>query len=335
MSNQTRSDLTNHSTVFWYAGRAGSGDLGGIKLPESEAAKLMTDHVPASLHFSDISYTLGNRQILDGISGCVKPGQIMAIMGASGAGKSTFLDILAKKDKKGSITGTTLVNGREVSDNEFRKVVGYVDQEDTLMPTLTAYETVLYSALLRLPREMSLEAKKYRTLETMQELGILGIKDMTIGSSGRLMVRVINPSTKSPTGNRSISGGEKRRVSIACELVTGPSILFLDEPTSGLDAYNAYNVVESLASLARDYNRTVVLTIHQPRSNIVSLFDHLVLLARGKTVYSGEFSKCHDYLEQIGQPCPPGFNIADYLSTFIIVEPPSLVLTVSFPTQSI
>lgn len=314
--------LTIHNTVFWYAGRAGSGDFGGIKLPGSEAAKLMADHVPASLHFSDVSYMLGNRKILDGISGHVKPGQVMAIMGASGAGKSTFLDILARKNKRGTITGTTLVNGREVSDNEFRKVVGYVDQEDTLMPTLTAYETVLYSALLRLPREMSYEAKKYRTLETMQELGILGIKDMTIGSSGKSTLRVTVPRSKSPAGHRSISGGEKRRVSIACELVTSPSILFLDEPTSGLDAYNAYNVVESLASLARDYNRTVVFTIHQPRSNIVAMFDHLILLAQGKTVFSGEFSKCHNYLERIGQPCPPGFNIADYLSTFSGVQPP-------------
>jgi len=189
MLSNARSNLITDITVLWYAGRARSGDLGGIKLPESEATKLMTDHVPASLHFSDISYTLGNRKILDGISGRVKPGQVMAIMGASGAGKSTFLDILARKDKRGTVAGTTLVNGREVSDSEFKKVVGYVDQEDTLMPTLTAYETVLYSALLRLPREMSLEAKKFRTLETMQELGILGIKDMTIGSSGRLTLR--------------------------------------------------------------------------------------------------------------------------------------------------
>ena len=187
--------LTIDTTVFWYAGRAGSGEF--VKLPQSEAAKLMTDHVPASLHFSDISYTLSNRKILDGISGRVKPGQVMAIMGASGAGKSTFLDILARKDKRGTVTGTTLVNGREVSDSEFRKVVGYVDQEDTLMPTLTAYETVLYSALLRLPREMSLEAKKFRTLETMQELGILGIKDMTIGSSGGSGLRVVIPNTDS------------------------------------------------------------------------------------------------------------------------------------------
>ena len=179
----------------------------------------MTDHVPASLHFSSLSYTLNNNNhiILDSISGCVKPGQVLAIMGASGAGKSTFLDILARKRKRGMVSGTTLVNGREVPDEMFKKVMGFVDQEDTLMSTLTVYETVLYSALLRLPREMSLEAKKFRTMETMNELGILGIKDSRIGDSGR----------------RSISGGEKRRVSIACELVTSPSILFLDELTSG------------------------------------------------------------------------------------------------------
>lgn len=177
----------------------------------------MTDHVPASLHFTDVTYDLNDRLILDSISGSIKPGQVMAIMGASGAGKSTFLDILARKDKRGTVSGTMLVNGREVKDEEFKSVIGFVDQEDTLMSTLTVYETVLYSALLRLPREMSLQAKKVRTLETLQELGILGIKDSRIGDSGQ----------------RSISGGEKRRVSIACELVTSPSILFLDEPTSG------------------------------------------------------------------------------------------------------
>ena len=144
----------------------------------------MTDHVPASLHFSSMTYTLGSRTILDNISGSVKPGQVMAIMGASGAGKSTFLDLLARKRKRGNVSGVTLVNGREVSNAEFKNVIGFVDQEDTLMSTLTVYETILYSALLRLPREMSIEAKKFRTLETMQELGILDIKDMRIGDSG-------------------------------------------------------------------------------------------------------------------------------------------------------
>lgn len=286
------------SAIIWYSGRVGSGnDFGHIRLPETEAAKLMTEHVPASLHFSDVSYSLGSRTILNSISGSAKPGKVLAIMGASGAGKSTLLDILARKAKRGQVTGTMLVNGREVKNEQFRSVSGFVDQEDTLMNTLTVYETVLYSALLRLPREMSIEAKKFRTLETLNELGILGIKDSRIGDSS----------------HRSISGGEKRRVSIACELVTSPSILFLDEPTSGLDAFNAFNVVDSLVTLARDYNRTVIFTIHQPRSNIVALFDQLIVLAMGKLVYSGEFSKCQDYFASIGKPCPPGFNIADYL----------------------
>lgn len=165
------------------------------------------------------------------------------------------------------------------------------------MSTLTVYETILYSAMLRLPRDMSVAAKRFRVMETMSELGILGIKDMRIGASGQ----------------RSISGGEKRRVSIACELVTSPSILFLDEPTSGLDSYNAYNVVECLVTLARNYNRTVVCTIHQPRSNIFALFDQLVLMAKGHLIYSGETRLLSTHLRSLGHPCPEGFNIADYM----------------------
>ncbi|ORY79351.1 hypothetical protein BCR35DRAFT_291656 [Leucosporidium creatinivorum] len=296
--------------LFWYLGRANTdveySFFGGrIRLPANGSGangptskSLLEDHIPTALQFSDLSYTLPNgRLVLDSISGAVEPGQIMAVIGASGAGKSTFLDLLARKSKTGSVTGDILVNGKKVDNSEYRRVVGFVDQEDTLMGTLTVYETVLYSALLRLPRDMSLEDKKMRTLETMHELGILGIRDSRIGESGQ----------------RSISGGEKRRVSIACELVTSPSILFLDEPTSGLDSYNAFNVVESLVQLARTYKRTVVFTIHQPRSNIVALFDKLVLLASGKLIYSGKADACQDYFKGIGWPCPPGFNIADYL----------------------
>ncbi|KAK9708293.1 FAD-dependent urate hydroxylase [Basidiobolus ranarum] len=265
--------------------------------PDDEAGKLMDNHTPTALMFRGVNYVVGKKQVLNNVHGIVKPGQVMAIMGASGAGKTTFLDILARKNKSGLVTGDIFVNGRIVSDSQFKRVVGYVDQEDTLMPTLTVYETILYSALLRLPREMSAEAKKNRVYETMSELGILGIKDSFIGDSG----------------SRGISGGEKRRVSIACELVTSPSILFLDEPTSGLDAYNAYNVIECLVTLARNYNRTVIFTIHQPRSNIFTLFDQLVLLADGWMIYSGMASKARSHFENIGHPCPLGFNIADFI----------------------
>lgn len=288
------------SLLLWWLGRAKRHlpGFGGVQLPSDEASKLMTDHVPATLHFEELSYSIGGKSILSDITGSVAPGQVLAIMGASGAGKSTFLDILARKDKRGVVAGRLYVNGREIVDDAiYKRVVGFVDQEDTLMSTLTVYETVLYSAILRLPRNMTLEAKRFRTLETMHELGILGIKDSRIGEAGK----------------RSISGGEKRRVSIACELVTSPSILFLDEPTSGLDSYNAYNVIESLVTLARDYNRTVIFTIHQPQSNIVSLFDRLLLLAKGRMVYSGDFKRCQEHFDEIGYPCPAGYNIADYL----------------------
>jgi len=179
----------------------------------------MSDHVPATLQFSNLSYTASSKAILSSITGSVSPGQIMAIMGASGAGKSTLLDILARKSKRGVVGGEIFVNGRNISGEEngggeeWKRVVGFVDQEDTLMSTLTVYETVLYSALLRLPRDMSLEAKKFRTLETMQELGILGIKDSRIGESGefsarqnllhRLAVAESPPSPLQQVGDRS------------------------------------------------------------------------------------------------------------------------------------
>jgi ABC-type multidrug transport system ATPase subunit len=174
---------------------------------------------------------------------------------------------------------------------------------------------------------MSHEAKERRVRETMIELGLEHIANTRIGTPGR----------------RGISGGEKRRVSIAMEVVTGPSILYLDEPTSGLDSYNALSVVQSLVTLAKRYNRTIILTIHQPRSNIFAMFDKLLLLAEGGyMVYSGpiygltpvaEESKpagssrnetptpqtasrvpiLSNWLSDIGVSCPRGFNMADYL----------------------
>ncbi|KAL2001548.1 hypothetical protein VTN02DRAFT_1598 [Thermoascus thermophilus] len=288
--------------VWYLSRRAAYRGYGAIHLTEDsddEDTKHLTDHKPASLYFENVSYCLNGREILSGIQGAAPSGQLTAIMGASGAGKTTFLDILARKNKRGVVRGDFFVNGEKINDNDFKSMIGFVDQEDTMLPTLTVHETILTSALLRLPKDMSRFAKEQRVYEVEKQLGIYHIKDQLIGSE---------------EGNgRGISGGEKRRVGIACELVTSPSILFLDEPTSGLDAFNAFNVVECLVTLAKTYNRTVIFTIHQPRSNIVALFDRLILLAKGKTVYSGPFSSCQQYFDNIGYSCPPGFNIADYL----------------------
>ncbi|KAK4218881.1 hypothetical protein QBC37DRAFT_305318 [Rhypophila decipiens] len=284
----------------WYLSRR-KFRYGAISLDDSddEAIKLMADHKPASLYFENVCYDLNGKQILTNLQGMARPGEVTAIMGASGAGKTTFLDILARKNKRGRVTGDFYVNGEKVDDVAYKNAVGFVDQEDTMLPTLTVHETILTSALLRLPRDMGRAAKEQRVIEVEKQLGIHHIRDSLIGSEeGK---------------GRGISGGEKRRVGIACELVTSPSILFLDEPTSGLDAYNAYNVIECLVTLAKTYKRTVIFTIHQPRSNIVALFDRLILLAQGKTVYSGPLHQCQDYFDHIGYSCPPGFNIADYL----------------------
>lgn len=263
-----------------------------------EQNPLSENFTPATFSFKDVSYTLANgSKVLNNVYGLVNPGQCLAIMGGSGAGKTTLLDILAAKNKRGTVEGNIYVNGQILAPSAYKKIVGFVDQEDHLIPTLTVYETVLNSALLRLPRSMSFGAKVARVTEVLNELRILSIKDRVIGSNF----------------DRGISGGEKRRVSIACELVTSPSILFLDEPTSGLDAYNAKNVVDSLVKLAKDFDRTIVFTIHQPRSNIVSLFDKLTLLSEGDLIYSGDMINCNDYFGKNGYQCPLGYNIADYL----------------------
>ncbi|KNE55746.1 hypothetical protein AMAG_01623 [Allomyces macrogynus ATCC 38327] len=308
-----------HRDAAQAARRRRNGD-GYSALTQDELDKLMADHVPATLTFRDIRYRIprtpgaarrrraqsarrsptpegGEQEILHGVHGLVRPGQVLAIMGGSGAGKSTCLDILARRTKTGVIKGELLVNGRVLDRHEFRTMVGFVDQEDMLMPTLTVEETILYSALLRLPKDMSYEAKWNRVRETMIELGISHIAKSQIGDAT----------------TRGISGGEKRRVSIACELVTSPSILFLDEPTSGLDSYNAHNVVECLVQLARNYNRTVIFTIHQPRSDIFTMFDQLLLLSKGHMMYSGPALAAGNHFANLGFPCPAGYNIADFL----------------------
>ncbi|KAI8318860.1 hypothetical protein GQ54DRAFT_320883 [Martensiomyces pterosporus] len=239
-------------------------------------------------------------KVLSKISGIVKPGEILAILGASGAGKSTLLDILSRREKCGEVTGKVLINDRDlisdVTTEEFHRMSGYVDQQDLHVSTATVYEAVMTSALLRLPRTMSQSAKEERVREVLVELGLWPVRDSRIGKSGA----------------RGISGGEMRRVSIACELVTSPSIIFLDEPTSGLDAYNAFVVMDTLSQLARRYGRTVICTIHQPRSDIFGMFDRLIVLAAGQMCYSGPASTIVEHFESIGHPVPKGYNIADF-----------------------
>lgn len=208
--------------AVWYLSRRPR--RGYIHLPmteeDDEATRYLADHKPAALYWDGVSYYLNGKEILSNVQGAAPSGQITAIMGASGAGKTTFLDILARKNKRGVVRGDFYVNGEKLNDYDFKNMIGFVDQEDTMLATLTVHETILTSALLRLPRDMSQGAKEQKVFDVEKQLGIFHIKDQLIGSE--------------ESKGRGISGGEKRRVGIACELVTSPSILFLDEPTSGL-----------------------------------------------------------------------------------------------------
>ncbi|KAI8924499.1 hypothetical protein BC831DRAFT_465321 [Entophlyctis helioformis] len=249
-----------------------------------------------SILFNNVSYTIGGKVILRDVSGEAKVGTMLAIMGPSGAGKSTFLDILAGKSKSGKIKGSiSTSDGR--SHSALARISGFVDQDDVHLPTMTVREVLEFSAALRLPESFPAAERRRRVDAILKDLGLAHIADSRVGNSFE----------------RGISGGEKRRLSIGVELVTDPAVLFLDEPTSGLDSYNARQVMETLAELAHKSGRTIIFSIHQPRSDVYGLFDQILLLSKGSTTYFGSAKSASRFFAAQGLPCPDGYNIADHL----------------------
>ncbi|THG08100.1 hypothetical protein TEA_024626 [Camellia sinensis var. sinensis] len=207
------------------------------------------------------------QNVLEGLTGYAEPGSFTALMGPSGSGKSTMLDALSGRLASNAfLSGTILLNGRKA--NLSFGTAAYVTQDDNLIGTLTVRETISYSAQLRLPDRMPWSEKNTLIESTIIEMGLQDCADTVIGNWHL----------------RGISGGEKRRVSIALEILMRPRLLFLDEPTSGLDSASAFFVTQTLRGLSRD-GRTVIASIHQPSSEVFELFDRLYLLSGGKTVY--------------------------------------------------
>ncbi|KAL2478885.1 ABC transporter G family member 11 [Forsythia ovata] len=283
----------------------GNGLVVGGLSPLSETLwkeKTNTDvvgDVSARLTWKDLTVmvTLSNGQtqnVLEGLSGYAEPGSFTALMGPSGSGKSTLLDALSGRLAANAfLSGTILLNGRKAKLSF--GTAAYVTQDDNLIGTLTVRETISYSARLRLPDRMPWSEKRTLVESTIIEMGLQDCADTVIGNWHL----------------RGISGGEKRRVSIAVEILMRPRLLFLDEPTSGLDSASAFFVTQTLRGLSRD-GRTVIASIHQPSSEVFELFDRLYLLSGGKTVYFGQASEAYEFFANAGFPCPPLRNPSDH-----------------------
>jgi ATP-binding cassette subfamily G (WHITE) protein 2 len=262
---------------------------------------LSNPDAPTVLTFTNVTVVAkGNkraRRILDGLSGTITGG-FWAIMGASGSGKTTFLSTVSLRLDANymDITGEFRLNGREYSRADLKAVSAYVMQDDLLHAELTVYETLWYAAMLRMGNTTN-ELRGKRIGEVLALMRIEHCRDVIIGNSRR----------------KGISGGERKRVSIAVELLSRPKLIFLDEPTSGLDSTTALTVCEALKELADRGECTVMCTIHQPQPTIFELFDNLILMKLGTIVYQGPASKTEAFLEQMGFPCPPDSAIADHL----------------------
>ncbi|GFR49799.1 hypothetical protein Agub_g11737, partial [Astrephomene gubernaculifera] len=234
------------------------------------------------------------RQILFNVSGEVSPGEVLALMGPSGGGKTSLLTLLGGRSTA-RLEGAITFNGARLSKALKRKL-GYVSQDDLLFPELTVYETLYFAALLRLPRSWSRSSKLGRVELVVAALGLGRCRDTIIGSP--MM--------------RGVSGGERKRVSIGHELLINPSMLLLDEPTSGLDSTTALRLMHTLRSLAGG-GRTVVTSIHQPSSRLYRQMDKLMLLSEGRCMYYGDAQSVAGWFSGLGQPCPFGTNIADHI----------------------
>ncbi|RDX58385.1 ABC transporter G family member 14 [Mucuna pruriens] len=240
------------------------------------------------------TWTCKEKTILNGITGVVCPGEILAMLGPSGSGKTTLLTALGGR-LNGKLAGKITYNGQPFS-GAMKRRTGFVAQDDVLYPHLTVTETLVFTALLRLPNTLTREEKVQHVERVITELGLTRCRSSMIG--GPLF--------------RGISGGEKKRVSIGQEMLINPSLLLLDEPTSGLDSTTAQRILNTIKRLASG-GRTVVTTIHQPSSRLYYMFDKVILLSEGCPIYYGPASTALDYFSSVGFSTCVTVNPADLL----------------------
>jgi ABC-type multidrug transport system ATPase subunit len=215
------------------------------------------------------------------------------------SGKSTLLHAIAgnvKHDKKVTLYGKRYINN-ETLTGDSRIPLAFIEQEVTFFPHMTVKETL----------DFQVELKMGAVLKTKEERDDL-VQDL-IDQLG------LTKSANTIVGNakvRGLSGGERKRLSIACEMISSPPVIFLDEPTSGLDSYQAAQVIETLRRLA-DTGKTIVSVIHQPSQHVFQLFDDLLLLSEGRLMYFGEVAKVRLYMSDLGYECESEVGTAEHI----------------------
>lgn len=297
--------------------RSVSSRIGSITEADKKKKRgMVLPFVPLSLTFDEIKYAVDMPQemknqgvvedqleLLKDVSGCFRPGVLTALMGISGAGKTTLMDVLAGRKTGGYIHGKISISGYPKKQKTFARIAGYCEQTDIHSPHVTVLESLQYSAWLRLPPEVDSATREMFIEEVMELVELTPVSEALVGLPG------VN----------GLSTEQRKRLTIAVELVANPSIIFMDEPTSGLDARAAAIVMRTVRNTV-DTGRTVVCTIHQPSIDIFDAFDELLLLKRGgEEIYFGPLGHhcCHliKYFEDIDgvHKIEDGYNPATWM----------------------
>ncbi|XP_020285097.1 protein scarlet [Pseudomyrmex gracilis] len=247
-----------------------------------------------------------SKQIINSVRGVVRPGELTAILGGSGAGKSSLMTALAFRTGSGIVVhGDIRVNGVPTTSSYMRRHSGFMHQEDLFIETLTVFEHIWFMARMKLDKRIRISDIRLKIDRLLRDVGLLERRDTRIGGGD---------------DDKVLSGGEKKRLAFATELLTDPEIVFLDEPTTGQDAHSAGVLASHMMSFA-SRGRTILCTIHQPSSTIFGNFHRIILLAGGRVAFAGSSEKAIQFFANQGYVCPPNYNPADFLVATLALAP--------------